>query len=95
MGLTQTRPEKNEAMTRAAHAARNALAKAAREEGLNIAEAMNASAHVMSALLVGAYSTARDREIVLSAMPDIVRAYFPQWEAIYRAHTPDKSRGAS
>lgn len=83
MGLTQTRPEKAEATTRAVGAMRNVLAKKARAAGLNHAEAINAAAQVFTSILVGAYQTEKDREIVISVLPDLVRAYIPQWEKIY------------
>lgn len=83
MGLTQTRPEKSAAMERAAYAMRNTLAKEAREGELNHAESLNAAAHVFTSILVGCYATKKDREVVIQALPDLVRAYIPQWEKIY------------
>lgn len=40
MGLTQTRPEKAEAMSRLVYALRNAIAESVQKDGLNIAEAI-------------------------------------------------------
>ena len=85
MGLTFTRPEKSAAMERAAYAMRDTLAKEAQAGELNHAEAINSAAHVFTSILVGAYRTSKDREAVIQALPDLVRAYIPQWEKIYAA----------
>lgn len=80
--LAHTRPEKNVAMTKLVYALRNAVAASVRTDGINIAEAVNAAAQAVASVLVGAYR-GREREIVLSAFPDVVRAYYPAWEKIY------------
>ena len=83
------------AMERAEYAMRNTLAKEAQAGQLNHAEAINAASHVLTSVLVGAYKTTKDREAVIQALPDVVRAYIPQWEKIYAAfersqHGPDQ-----
>lgn len=85
MPLIQTRPEKAEQMTVLVGTIRNEIAKQASSGELNLAECVNATAQVFSSVLVGAYDK-KNREIVLSMLPDLVRAYFPQWEKIYAAH---------
>lgn len=85
MSLTQTRPEKTPQMTALVYALREASAEPARHGELNIAEVINAHAQALASILVGAYDN-KNREIVLSMFPDVVRAYFPQWEKIYAEH---------
>lgn len=90
--MEHTRPEKSQEMTKLVGTLRNAIADAGRNDGINLAEAVSALAQTISSVLVGAYN-AKNREIVLMAMPDVVRAYYPLWEKIYGAHglTVDKS----
>ena len=83
MALTMTRPEKELGMTEAVGEMRNTLAQIALKNELNIAEAVNAAAQVFTSILVGGYSSVKDREVVISALPDLVRAYIPQWEKVY------------
>lgn len=83
MSLTMSRPEKAEATTLVVGEMRNALGVSAQKYGLNIAEAINAAAQVFASTLVGAYQEKKDREAVIQALPDLVRAYIPQWEKIY------------
>lgn len=82
MGLTMTRPEKSEQMSALVYAIREATVTPARDGELNLAEVINAFGQVFASILVGAYG-AKEREIVVSTFPDLVRAYYPQWEAIY------------
>ena len=82
MGFTMTRPEKAEAMTRLVYAIREATVNPARDGELNLAEVINAFGQAFASVLVGAYGQ-KNREVVLSSFPDVVRAYYPQWEKIY------------
>lgn len=82
MGLTQNRPEMDGSMTEMVQAMRDGMTSIVIRDQLNIAEAVNAIAHVLASVLVGAYSD-KEREVVVSTFPDVVRAYFPQWEKIY------------
>lgn len=83
MNLTHTRREKAMACNKACYAMRETMAAHARRDGLNHAEALNAAAQVFSSILAGSYSGQKEREIVISAIPDLVRAYLPQWDKIY------------
>lgn len=85
MALLMTRPEKAEDMARLVYAIREATVGPARDGGLNFAETVNAFGQAFASLLVGAYDQ-KEREIVLSMFPDLVLAYFPQWEKIYKQH---------
>lgn len=85
MSLTMTRPEKSKTMATLVYAIREATVGPARDGELNIAEVVNAFGQVFASVLVGAYHQ-KQREIVLSAFPDLVRAYYPQWEEIYAKH---------
>lgn len=84
MGLTMTRPEKSEAMTALVYAIREAAVGPARDGELNIAEVVNGFGQAFASILVGAYDP-KNRQVVLTAFPDLVRAYYPKWEAIYAA----------
>lgn len=77
-----TRPEKSDAMSRLVQSLRDSIITSATEEGLNLPETLNATAHLVASILVGAYDK-KNQEVVLSTFPDVVRAYFPQWEKIY------------
>lgn len=81
--LTLTRPEKDHACSQTCFAMRAAMVEHVVANDLNHAEALNAAAQVFSSILAGAYAAPRDREIVISGLPDIVRAYLPQWDKIY------------
>lgn len=83
--LAHTRPEKSEAMTRLVYAIREVTVEPARNGDLNIAEVINAFGQVLASILVGAYDP-KNREVVVSTFPDLVRAYYPHWEKIYAAH---------
>lgn len=85
MSLLTTRPEKSEAMTRLVYAIREATVEPARNGELNLAEVINAFGQAFASILVGAYDK-KNREVVVSTFPDVVRAYYPQWEKIYAAH---------
>lgn len=85
--LVQTRPEKMEAMSKLAHALREVAVGPARNGELNLAETINASAHLMASILAGAYGT-KDREVVLSMLPDLIRCYFQQWDDLYKDCDP-------
>lgn len=85
MSLLITRPEKAEQMSRLVYALREAAAGPARDGDLNLAEVLNAMGQAMASILVGAYE-AKNREVVLSFLPDLIRGYFPQWEKIYAEH---------
>lgn len=82
MSLTWTRPEKSVEMTALVYAIREATVGPARDGNLNLAEVINAFGQVFASILVGAYDD-KNREVVVSTFPDLVRAYYPQWEAIY------------
>jgi hypothetical protein len=84
MGLTMTRPEKSEQMTALVYAIREAAVGPARDGELNIAEVVNGFGQAFASILVGAYDP-KNRQVVLTAFPDLVRAYYPQWEEIYKA----------
>lgn len=85
MSLTQTRPEKSEAMSRLVYSIREATVEPARAGELNLAEVVNAFGQALASVLVGAYET-KNRDVVLSMFPDLVRGYFPAWEKIYAEH---------
>lgn len=85
MGLVHTRPESSKAMTELVYALRDVVATRAMKGEVNLAEAVNAMAQALASVLVGAYD-AKNREVVLSMFPDVVRLYYPQWEKIYAAH---------
>lgn len=85
MSLTWTRPEKLMEMTVLVHALRETAIKPARDGDLNLAEVINAFGQAFASILVGAYD-AKNREVVVSTFPDLVRAYYSQWEAIYADH---------
>lgn len=82
-----SRPEKHEAMSRAVFATRNALIEQTRAGELNIAEVCMVVASVFAATLAGAYDE-KNREVVLSGLPDVVRTCFPEWERIYSSIRP-------
>lgn len=82
MSLTQTRPEKSAAMSRLVYGLREAMRENAVIDELNIAEVVNGTAHFLASILVGAYDS-KNREVVVSTFPDVVRAYYPEWEKIY------------
>lgn len=80
-----TRPEKAEAMSKLVYAIREATVSPARHGELNIAEVINAFGQAFASVLVGAYDQ-KNREVILSMFPDLVRAYYADWEKIYVAH---------
>ncbi len=84
---TITREEKALDMQHLAYALLETMARKVVESELNHAEAINAVAHVLASILAGAYHTDKDRQIVLSAFPDVVDQYIPQWEEINKRHT--------
>lgn len=86
MSLMMSRPEKSEAMSRLVYAIREATVDPARDGNLNLAEVINAFGQAFASILVGAYHD-KEREIVVSTFPDLVRAYYPAWEKIYAEHT--------
>jgi len=83
--MTWTRAEKDHASEEAAYAMRSAMAKVAIEHGLNHAEMINATAHVFASILAATYEREKDRDVVLSGLSDVIRAYVPQWQRIYAA----------
>jgi hypothetical protein len=85
MGLTYSRPEKSDEMSALVYAIREAAIGPARDGHLNIAEVVNAFGQAFASILVGAYDP-KNREVVISTFPDLVRAYYPQWEKIYATH---------
>lgn len=95
MGLTMTRPEKSAEMTALVYAIREAAVTPARDGGLNLTEVINAFGQAFASILVGAYD-AGNREVVVSTFPNLVRAYYADWEAIYAAHadTPQVNEDA-
>jgi hypothetical protein len=94
--LVATRPEKSDDMNRLVHAIREAAVAPARNGELNLAEVTNAFASALASILVGAYLP-KHREAVLLMYPDLVRAYFPQWEKIYASHNaaPEKEKAST
>lgn len=88
MGLMMSRPEKAEEMSKLVYAIREATVGPARNGELNLSEVINAFGQAFASVLVGAYGD-KSREVVLSTFPDLVRAYYPQWEKIYAAHETD------
>lgn len=80
--MISSRPEKSEAMERLVYAVRESMVAPARDDDLNLAEVCIVLANVLASILVGAYGE-KNRAIVLSAFPDVVRAHFQQWEKIY------------
>lgn len=80
-----TRKEKSEAMTVLVLAIRTTVVENARRDELNLAEVLNAMGQSFASVLVGAYND-KNREIVVSALPDLIRAHYPQWEKIYADH---------
>lgn len=87
-----TREEKSDEMTALVHVLREMAVAPAREGKLNLAEVINAFGQAFASILVGAYDT-KNREVLLMAYPDLVRAYFPQWEAIYAAEASRRPVG--
>lgn len=82
-------------MSRLVYAIREAAVGPARAGDLNLAEVVNAFGQVFASILVGAYET-KNREVILSALPDLVRAYFPIWEQIYaNAALPQTETGST
>lgn len=94
MGLSITRQEKSADMSALVYAIREATVTPARAGNLNIAEVVNAFGQAFASILVGAYD-AKEREIVVSTFPDLVRAYYPQWEEIYAAASRGPQESAS
>lgn len=94
MSLTHTRPEKATEMAELVYAIREATVGPARDGGLNLAETINAFGQALASLLVGAYED-KNREVVLSMFPDLVRGYYPQWEKIYAANRHSHTETAS
>lgn len=92
MPLMMTRPDKSHEMSVLTHAIREAAIAPARAGQLNLAEVINAFGQAFASILVGAYD-AKNREVVVSTFPDLVRAYYPQWEAIYAAQ-PESPQGS-
>jgi hypothetical protein len=90
MGLTFSRDEKSAEMSALVHAIREATIAPARDGNLNLAEVINAFGQAFASILVGAYNP-KNREVVVSTFPDLVRAYYPKWEAIYAARSPQDS----
>lgn len=89
-GLTITRDEKSAEMSALVHAIREATVRPAREGNLNLAEVINAFGQAFASILVGAYDP-KNREVVVSTFPDLVRAYYPQWESIYARLSPQEN----
>lgn len=93
MPLMMSRAEKSTEMSVLVHAIREAAIAPARDGNLNLAEVINAFGQAFASILVGAYNP-KNREVVVSTFPDLVRAYYPQWEAIYAAR-PDGDVGSA
>lgn len=89
MGLTMTRPEKAKEMADLIYALREASGNAALHGDLNIAEVVNSLGQAFASVLVGAYAQ-KEREIVLSMLPDLIRASFSEWEKIYSDYRRSK-----
>lgn len=85
MSLIMSRPENSVTMSRLVYAIREATVDPARDGSLNLAEVINAFGQAFASILVGAYGD-KEREIVVSTFPDLVRAYYPAWEKIYAEH---------
>lgn len=85
MSLLMSRPEKAEEMSKLVYAIREATVGPARDGNLNLAEVINGFGQAFASILVGAYEP-KSREVVVSTFPDLVRAYYPQWEEIYASH---------
>jgi hypothetical protein len=85
MSLVETRPEKVEDMSRLVYAIREATVGPARDGNLNLSEVINGFGQALASVLVGAYDK-KNREVVLTMFPDLVRGYFSQWEKIYANH---------
>lgn len=83
MAITQSRPEKQTDLIRLVGGIRNEVARAAREDGLNISEALLGMAGAFAAVLAGAYKTDKDRETVIEAVPHVIRAHLAQWDQTY------------
>lgn len=83
MTSTATRPEKYAEMDRTIFALRNMLAKEVKGNELNLAEALSCVVHVLTSILVSAYSSDEDREATLSLLPGLVRTYTPSWQRMY------------
>jgi hypothetical protein len=94
MALTMSRSEKSAEIFELACAIRAATIAPARDGELNLAEIINAFGQAFASILVGAYGN-KNREVVLTTFPDLVRTYFPQWEAIYASITPPEESGGS
>ena len=94
MPLTFSREEKSAEMSALVYSIREAAIGPARDGNLNLAEVINAFGQAFASILVGAYE-AKSREVVVSTFPDLVRAYYPQWEAIYAAQPVDPVGGST
>lgn len=84
MGLTQARPEKQQAIIEAAAEMRNALASVGQRHELNIAEAMTAATHALASVIAGAYRDDKSRGIAVGAIPDMLAVCILQWDKIYK-----------
>lgn len=66
----------------------------AQERGLSLSGGLNCLMHAVTLTLVSAYSDNKTRMEVASSLPDVVRAYVPQWEKILATAT-NGARGRS
>ena len=58
----------------------NLLLVAANKRGLSLSGGVNSLVHALTMVLVMAYDDDDTRHRVASDIPDVVRAYIPQWE---------------
>lgn len=76
----------------------NRLLFDAQERGLSLSGGLNCLAHAMTLVLVSAYSDNPTRLRVAADIPDVIRAYIPQWErliAAWKASPPSSKGGTS
>ncbi len=85
MGLLMSRPEKADEMTRLVHAIRETAVAPARNGELNLTEVINCMGQALSSILAGAYH-GKNRDVVMEGFPELVRAYYPQWDKLYADH---------
>jgi hypothetical protein len=67
----------------------SSLLCAAQAKGLSLPGALNVMAQVMTMVLVCSYRSSATREQVALTIPDLVKAYIPQWETILAKQLPD------
>jgi hypothetical protein len=81
MGLVFHSKEEEPLMMETVVAINHVLGEA-QMRGLSLPGALNVVAHTLTSILVSSYSSPETRMRVASSVPDLVKAYVPQWEKI-------------